>query len=68
MKPEADVPGMVAFLDRLKWDKNNLVAVIVQVCQRLRYMYYSCLRTMVGSSAVGSPSPTAACTRRFDLA
>lgn len=30
MKPEADVPGMVAFLDRLKWDKNNLVAVIVQ--------------------------------------
>ncbi|GLC49223.1 hypothetical protein PLESTB_000196100 [Pleodorina starrii] len=30
VKPEQDVPGMTTFLDNLKWDKNNLVAVIVQ--------------------------------------
>jgi hypothetical protein len=31
VKPEAEVPGMTAFLDSLKYDKDGLVAVIVQV-------------------------------------
>jgi hypothetical protein len=31
VKAERNVPGMSAFLDSLKWDKNSLVAVIVQV-------------------------------------
>ena len=31
VKPEQDVPGMTVFLNGLKWDKSNLVAVIVQV-------------------------------------
>ncbi|GIL61024.1 hypothetical protein Vafri_15397 [Volvox africanus] len=30
VKPEHDVPGMTTFLESLKWDKNKLVAVIVQ--------------------------------------
>lgn len=29
--PEADVPGMSAFLDSLKWDNNGLIAVVAQV-------------------------------------
>lgn len=28
---EADVPGMSAFLDSLKWDNNGLIAVVAQV-------------------------------------
>lgn len=31
VKPESDVPGMSKFLDSLKYNKDNLVAVIVQV-------------------------------------
>lgn len=31
VKPEADVQGMSAWLDRLKWDAGGLVAVIAQV-------------------------------------
>ena len=34
VEAERDVPGMSAFLDSLKWDKNSLVAVIVQVGRR----------------------------------
>jgi hypothetical protein len=34
VKPEAAVPGMTAFLDSLKWDKDGLVAVIVQARRR----------------------------------
>lgn len=30
VKAEQDVPGMSGFLDKLKWDKSGLVAVIVQ--------------------------------------
>lgn len=30
-KPEAEVPGMTAFLDSLKYDRDGLLAVIVQV-------------------------------------
>ncbi|GIL90456.1 hypothetical protein Vretimale_17642 [Volvox reticuliferus] len=30
VQPEQDVPGLTTFLESLKWDKNNLVAVIVQ--------------------------------------
>lgn len=29
--PEANVPGMSAFLDSLKWDNNGLIAVVAQV-------------------------------------
>lgn len=30
MRPEAEVPGMTEFLDRLKWDANGLVVAIAQ--------------------------------------
>jgi hypothetical protein len=35
-KPEAEVPGMTAYLDSLRWSKDGLVPVIAQVrvCQR----------------------------------
>jgi phosphoribosyl-AMP cyclohydrolase len=32
VQPEAAVPGMSAYLDSLKWSKDGLVPVIVQVC------------------------------------
>lgn len=31
VKPEGDVPGMTAYLDSLRWNKDGLVAVIAQV-------------------------------------
>lgn len=30
VRPEAEVPGMAEFLDRLKWDSNGLVVAIAQ--------------------------------------
>ena len=30
VRPEAEVPGMTEFLDRLKWDANGLVVAIAQ--------------------------------------
>lgn len=30
VRPEAEVPGMTEFLDRLKWDSNGLVVAIAQ--------------------------------------
>lgn len=38
MKPEADVAGMTAYLDSLRWNSDGLVAVIAQVggCKPLR--------------------------------
>lgn len=30
-KPEAEVPGMTAYLDSLRWGKDGLVPVIAQV-------------------------------------
>jgi hypothetical protein len=41
VKPEAAVPGMTAFLDSLKWDKDGLVAVIVQARRRRRRHSFS---------------------------
>jgi hypothetical protein len=32
VQPEAAVPGMSAYLDTLRWSKDGLVPVIVQVC------------------------------------
>ena len=32
VKPEAEVPGMSAYLDSLRWSKDGLIPAIAQVC------------------------------------
>lgn len=38
VRPEAAVPGMISYLDSLKWSQDGLVPVIVQVCRCWAYL------------------------------
>jgi hypothetical protein len=53
VKPEAEVPGMSAYLDSLRWSKDGLIPAIAQVCDVVYLMEVSLLHTWAADTRAG---------------
>lgn len=63
VKPEQDVKGMTQFLDSLKFDKNGLVAVIVQVGRQGGHPHLGCMQ----QGCLASAERAVTCMRRCSV-